>query len=237
MPFSSVYAETGSINVLEYDVSYDIESGTILDLYLDVDFLELIMDFVSTDDGLVELTIPRGLLDSKLSATEDDIFFILIDGFETEYIEIESNAGSRTLVIPFLAGDEQLEIIGTDALEEVELIPEIDIPDWVRNNAGWWADGQIGDSDFVSGIQYLISQGIMNIPETQSGQSTGDEIPSWVKNNAGWWADGQIGNSDFVSGIQYLITNGILAVQQKTTTIYIVLSNNRYFFDKEDIQI
>ncbi len=212
MPFSSVYAETGSINVLEYDVSYDIESGTILDLYLDVDFLELIMDFVSTDDGLVELTIPRGLLDSKLSATEDDIFFILIDGFETEYIEIESNAGSRTLVIPFLAGDEQLEIIGTDALEEIELILEIDIPDWVRNNAGWWADGQIGDSDFVSGIQYLISQGIMNIPETQSGQSTGDEIPGWVKNNAGWWADGQIGDSDFVSGIQYLITNGILAI-------------------------
>jgi len=212
LPFSSVYAEVGSINVLEHDVSYDIQSGTILDLYLDVDFIELIMDFVSADDGLVELTIPRGLLDSKLSATEDDIFFILIDGFETEYIEIESNASSRTLVIPFLAGDEQLEIIGTDALEEVELVPEIDIPDWVRNNAGWWADDQIGDSDFVSGIQYLISQGIMNIPGTQSGQSTGEEIPGWVKNNAGWWADGLIGDSDFVSGIQYLITKGILAV-------------------------
>lgn len=212
LPFSSVYAEAGSINVLEHDVSYDIESGQILDLYLDVDFVELIMDFVATDDGLVELTIPRGLLDSKLSATEDDIFFILIDGFETEYIEIESESASRTLVIPFFAGDEQLEIIGTDALEEFELIPEIDIPDWVRNNAGWWADDQIGDSDFVSGIQYLISQGIMSIPETQSGQSTGEAIPDWVKNNAGWWAQGQIGDSDFVSGIQYLISKGIITI-------------------------
>ena len=38
-----------------------------------------------------------------------------------------------------------------------------EIPDWVRNNAGWWADGQIEDSDFVAGIQYLIENGIISI--------------------------------------------------------------------------
>jgi hypothetical protein len=38
-----------------------------------------------------------------------------------------------------------------------------EIPDWIRNNAGWWADGQITDSDFVQGIQYLIKEGIMRI--------------------------------------------------------------------------
>jgi len=37
------------------------------------------------------------------------------------------------------------------------------IPDWVKNNAGWWADGQIDDSSFVSGLQWLISNGIMKI--------------------------------------------------------------------------
>jgi len=35
------------------------------------------------------------------------------------------------------------------------------IPDWVKNNAGWWSEGLIGDSDFVSGIKFLIEQGIM----------------------------------------------------------------------------
>ena len=89
---------------------------------------------------------------------------------------------------------------------------DMEIPSWVKNNAGWWADGQIGDSDFVSGIQYMITEGIMTIPTTQSGTSSSDEIPIWVKNNAGWWADGQIGDSDFVSGIQYLITEGIISV-------------------------
>ena len=29
------------------------------------------------------------------------------------------------------------------------------VPDWVKNNAGWWAAGQIDDTAFVSGVQYL----------------------------------------------------------------------------------
>jgi hypothetical protein len=37
------------------------------------------------------------------------------------------------------------------------------IPAWIKNNAGWWADGQIDDSSFVSGLQWLISNGIMKI--------------------------------------------------------------------------
>jgi hypothetical protein len=88
------------------------------------------------------------------------------------------------------------------------------IPDWVKNNAGWWADDMIGDSDFAQGIQFLISEGIMSIPETAQAENTGDTqgIPSWVKNNAGWWADGAITDDDFVKGIQYLVGQGIIEV-------------------------
>jgi len=41
--------------------------------------------------------------------------------------------------------------------------PETSIPDWIKSNAGWWATGQIDDSSFVSGLQWLISNGIMKI--------------------------------------------------------------------------
>ena len=37
------------------------------------------------------------------------------------------------------------------------------IPSWVKNNAKWWADGTIGDTDFVQGIQFLIKQGIVKV--------------------------------------------------------------------------
>jgi hypothetical protein len=93
-------------------------------------------------------------------------------------------------------------------------IKTTEIPDWVRGNAEWWAQGAIGDSDFVSGIQYLIKEGIMTIPETAKPAGGGDskEIPSWIKNNAEWWAQGLISDDDFVKGIQFLIENGIMAV-------------------------
>jgi len=38
-----------------------------------------------------------------------------------------------------------------------------EIPDWVKNNAGWWADGQIDDNSFVQGIQFMIKVGLMKI--------------------------------------------------------------------------
>ena len=37
------------------------------------------------------------------------------------------------------------------------------IPGWIKNNAGWWAEGTIDDNSFVQGIQYLIKEGIMTI--------------------------------------------------------------------------
>jgi len=95
----------------------------------------------------------------------------------------------------------------------VDTPSEPKVPSWVKNNAGWWANGQIGDSDFVSGIQFLIKEGIIKIPSTAQGAGSGsDEIPEWIKNNAGWWANGQIGDSDFVSGIQFLIKEGIMRI-------------------------
>ena len=37
------------------------------------------------------------------------------------------------------------------------------IPEWIRNNAKWWADGSITDQDYIKGLQYLISQGILKV--------------------------------------------------------------------------
>ncbi len=86
------------------------------------------------------------------------------------------------------------------------------VPDWVKNNAGWWADGQIDDTAFVSSVQYMIEQRIISVPSTTRSSSTSDTIPDWVKNNAGWWADGTISENDFVNGLQYLIKMGIMQV-------------------------
>ena len=35
------------------------------------------------------------------------------------------------------------------------------IPDWVKNNAGWWVTDQISDTEFTLSLQYLIQKGII----------------------------------------------------------------------------
>jgi len=73
---------------------------------------------------------------------------------------------------------------------EVPIANEISIPEWVRNNAGWWSSNQIQDSDFASGIEYMIKEGIIKVPLTNNGQNTENAIiPDWVRNNAGWWSE------------------------------------------------
>jgi hypothetical protein len=162
----SPIAEATSFVLENQEVDYEIEGGTVSDMVIDSDFIELIVYIDSTNDGIIQVSFPRVLLDAKFNDV-DDIFFVIVDGFQTEYVEINSDTSSRTIIIPFFEGDTQIEIIGTTVLEESlpEVIsePEIEIPAWIKNNAGWWADDLIGDSDFVSGIQYLITEGIMKV--------------------------------------------------------------------------
>ena len=91
------------------------------------------------------------------------------------------------------------------------------VPSWIKNNAGWWADEQIDDGSFVSGIQWLITNDVIILPPTEL--ETGDTenvIPRWVKTTAGWWADDEINDSTFVAAIKYLIGEGIIIVEQET---------------------
>ncbi len=164
-------AAAETMTVENFQVEYDVVGGTVSNILLDSDFIELIVEIESTEDGILEISFPRDLLDAKFQQ-QDDIFFVIVEGFETEYVEITNGADRRTILIPFFLGDTLIEIIGTDALEveleEIILEPEpepeeIEIPAWIKNNAGWWAEGRIGDSDFVSGIQFLITEGIMQL--------------------------------------------------------------------------
>jgi len=41
------------------------------------------------------------------------------------------------------------------------------IPSWIKNTAGWWADDQISETEFVNSIEYLIDSGIIQVSSQQ----------------------------------------------------------------------
>lgn len=44
---------------------------------------------------------------------------------------------------------------------------EIVVPEWVKNNAKWWADNQIDSQSFLGGIEYLIEDKIISSPKIE----------------------------------------------------------------------
>ena len=40
---------------------------------------------------------------------------------------------------------------------------ESTIPEWVKNNAGWWIEGKISDTEFTMALQYLVKVGIIKV--------------------------------------------------------------------------
>ena len=165
------------------------------------------------------------LLDRQVSVGHD--FTILHDGeriFQSsgisndvvqsmiEFDVPDDVTGVITLQFEDLNGSDLADAVFPVIVDRIG-VEQTSIPAWIKNNAGWWATDQIDDSTFVQGIQYLIQEGIMVIPPTETLESVDSQVvPAWIKNNAGWWATDQIDDSTFVQGIQYLIQEGIIVV-------------------------
>jgi len=101
-------------------------------------------------------------------------------------------------------------MIGNVAVGNVE---QKVVPDWVKNNAQWWSEGQISDNDFATGLEFLIKENIIDVPsDVTSSDKTESKIPEWLRNNAQWWSEDLLSDSEFLKGIEWMITNGLIKV-------------------------
>ena len=57
-----------------------------------------------------------------------------------------------------------------------------EIPVWIKNNAGWWAGGQIDDAEFLTGMHFLIKNGIIVIEVSDTITLTEDEKKNAERN-------------------------------------------------------
>ena len=98
-----------------------------------------------------------------------------LEGISTEPIYIPTE-GMYTLYLTltgegffnfdsFYPGQHVFEVgsAGATTSSTVPVSSVVSIPEWVKNNAGWWAAGEIDDNTFANGIQYLIKEGIIAV--------------------------------------------------------------------------
>jgi len=90
------------------------------------------------------------MLTLSFEEAEEQLPFELIPGIEITIERISFQTVEETSLGTSKSSNED---------ESVEQVPQ-----WIKNNAGWWAEGLIGDTDFVGGIQYMIEHGIISMP-------------------------------------------------------------------------
>ena len=96
-----------------FSVKYSIENGTVTAAYIDIETKSLIIVIDSLDDGVVTLTLPNSLIMS-----DEYGYFILLDGEEANNYDESTTSSSTTLTVPFNAGTEEIEIIGSWVVPE-----------------------------------------------------------------------------------------------------------------------
>src|SRR6267143_1573894 len=122
------------INVMNtnFSIQYENTGGTkILFIRPDVPARALVITLQATKEGLLTMTLPRDLIDKKDRGADSPYFFV-IGGYISGYAKENSETSTqRTITIPFIAGTEKIEIIGTWIVPEfgpmVEMIVVIGI--------------------------------------------------------------------------------------------------------------
>ena len=104
--------------------------------------------------------------------------------------------------IGFLIKNEIIQIYDLPTTSDGKVVIEmgITIPAWIKNNAGWWADDKILDSDFLHGIKYLVENNIIKFQSKIDFEETRDieqYILDWdtVVNDSKYAYDGSIKNT------------------------------------------
>ena len=69
------------------------------------------------------------------------------------------------LIAGFLLGS-SIPLLSLTYAESESLIPE-----WIKNTAGFWVEGNVSDSEFINALLYMIKNDIIEIPEDEDESS------------------------------------------------------------------
>ena len=202
--FISKYDDTAFLNQVQYDF-------WVVDVDSEGKPLTPPLRSLADEDGKLYLYSPSGQSELEFTVSESGTtnYLLYVYGLAQENVVPPVNERDF-LLLP-------LEVHPGTPADQPPTEPvdgtESSIPDWIKNTALWWAEGQIDDDSFLQGLQFLIREGILMVPQTNmdAGADPGP-IPDWIKNTALWWAEGQIDDDSFLQGLQFLIRSGILQV-------------------------
>jgi hypothetical protein len=100
-----------------FTINYNITGNNkLLDANMDSQSKSLILSLNATNNGTLIVSLPREMIDAKLPTGNDDKFYILVNGQESVFKEINTTTNDRTISISFTNGTHVIEIIGVQII-------------------------------------------------------------------------------------------------------------------------
>jgi len=186
--------------------------GTDKSSYLPGETVELniVVSKVLNSNPVLVITPPTGAIITKTFPIDSQSTHVILDDIST------TTSGNYKYTLEY-GGFENTGEFFVKEIEKIEEPVKTDdgpiIPDSIRNSANLWSNNQMTDDRFAKGIEDVIEEYNINIPNfDDSEEMPAQQIPSWFKNNAKWWSEGQITDADFTNSIEFLVKNGIIRV-------------------------
>ena len=100
----------------EYVIGIDTEGVEVQSIDGDGELALLLTVNATGSSGTLEITFDREFFDSTFQG-EDDLFFVILDGFDEAVFEETKTDSTRTLLIKIPSGTTEIEIIGSHILD------------------------------------------------------------------------------------------------------------------------
>jgi len=121
--------------------------------------------YISSTNLFEGVTSQQTVNESILSI--DNFGFAVISIQSQEFSKMENSTYGNSVNIEQI--NELKKVIEEFNKNGIKILPigkinsnlKVIVPEWIKNNAGWWANGSIDDKTFVQGIEYLVKIGII----------------------------------------------------------------------------
>lgn len=126
----------------------------------------------TTEETTLDNSLAGNILESKKLAEEPKEIPKWIKNNAAWYGEKKISDKDFATGIGFMIKEEIIKVdtIKIDKDSDLKISDDIQIPDWVQNNAKWWADGLIADQDFKAGIAFMVKEKIIDLSSNETAE-------------------------------------------------------------------
>jgi len=174
---SDLISETEFLRAIEYLIGNDIIRVSVMpaDDIPDITAVYTLPEsrqpeFVQVEGNFgIKHTGPLTLFITQPDQTQFTLTTISRDGTFSATMELNSESQIGTYIVyAEIEGD--LHLVQAFEVEDQNASK---VPDWIKNNAQWWSEDKITDSDFVKGIEFLVSNKIISVTTPEKPTPTG----------------------------------------------------------------